>query len=248
MDIFDGFAPVETESNCFVQFKEEVKNPDPPKIIYDQTTRETYRVLRKRVMDPVTFEEISEHRAFKYKYQWDPYTGETTGIDTDGPLSFDPDILIKHFHTKRLDKLYVMPKDETGGFYEGYYDDGVGAGEQFYVEGRGHHPEWYLFRLPINDCYVTEDHNRQHITFGPKLTDEEVAEIDRLANVSSSNYRKMFSKPRPSLTLMKKHYDMAISENPLTQEEMEGKTEDEIKLLKHQKNTEAVNYLINMRG
>ena len=64
-------------------------------------------------------------------------------MDQDGPLSFDPDILIKHFHTKRLDKLYIPPKNDKEGYFDGCYDDGVGAGDTFFFQGRGHHPEWY---------------------------------------------------------------------------------------------------------
>ena len=46
---------------------------------------------------------------------------------------------------------------ENGGFWQGYYGNAVGAGEKFLVPGRGIHPEWYLFRLPIIDCYLTNN-------------------------------------------------------------------------------------------
>ena len=135
-----------------------------PEIEYDKTTIEKYRVFRLRKMDPIAYVETEDDYAFQFKYIWDPYTGERKDtFDQYGPLFFDPDILIKHYFTKILSKLWVQPSDEKGGFYEGYYDDGAGAGEDFFVAGRGHHPEWYLFRLPIIDCYLTKDHNKQYI-------------------------------------------------------------------------------------
>jgi len=182
---------------------------------YDIATTEKYRVLRKIKYDPITYTELTPDIAFQFPYKWDPYTGERKELDIDGPLYFDPDILIKHFHTKRLDKLWKEPIDEQGGYYSGYYDDAVGLGEDFNFTGRGgSHPEWYLFRLPIIDCYLTIDHNKQFITLGPKLTNNEIKQIDELANLRPDNYFKLFGCKRPSLTLIKQLYDNAISQNP----------------------------------
>lgn len=189
---------------------EEKKDIQP--IIYD-STMETYRILRKRKMDPITHENVDEEIAFKFPYKWDPYTGERLGIDEDGPLYFDPDVLISYFYSKRLNKLWVEPKDEQDGYYEGYYDDGMGAGEEFYIPGRGYHPEWYLFRLPTIDCYLTKDNNKQLITFAPKLTNEEIEEIKKKAEQRSENYcRENYGKKkRPDIVKMKSLYDKAIA-------------------------------------
>lgn len=201
-------------------FMDDVKTPDPvivekkPVIEYDKETTERYRVLRLRKMDPITYTETDEHCAFQFKYKWDPYTGERQEEDPNGPLCFDPDVLIKYYYTKRVDKLWVHPRDETQGYYEGYYDDGVGAGDEFFLAGRGSHPEWYNFRIPIIDCYLSKDHNKQFITFGPKLTDDEIIEIDRLANSRKDNYKSLFGHKRPSLGYMKELYDIAISVAP----------------------------------
>jgi hypothetical protein len=217
-------------------------------IKYDHETREKYRVYRLRKMDPIMYMEIPEELAFKFKYKWDPYTGERQEEDTYGPLYFDPDFLIKYFYTKRLDKLWVNPIDEhNNGYYQGYYDSGVGAGEDFYLIGRGHHPEWYVFRLPIIDCYLTENHNKQLITFGPRLTDEEITEIERLANLRPGNYKNLFQRDRPSLTKIKKFYDIAIAQRPSI-ENIKIIDPNELQNHYNMKNREAVDILLNMRG
>lgn len=213
---FDSEWPSTSNLNFSVDFSQvEIpkNNDDETKNIieYDNYTREKYRVMRKRNMDPITYEELDGNLSFKFKYRWDPYTGERSEEDQDGPLHFDPDILIKYFHTKRLEKLWVKPSDEQNGFFSGYYDDGVGAGNDFYLEARGYHPEWYLFRLPILDCYLTKDHNKQFITLGPILTDSEIREIDRLANMNPNNYINSYQTKRPSLIEIKRLYDIAIS-------------------------------------
>jgi len=221
VDFNDAFPPNQDDYDGSVDFSdvqftnttslEKEINKEPE---YDHATKEKYRVLRNTRMDPITYTVLDEEHAFKFPYKWDPYTGERMGRDETGPLYFDPDILIKHFHTKRLDKLWIQPSDEQNGYFAGHYDDAVGLGDDFYVAGRGSHPEWYLFRLPILDCYLTKDHNKQFITFGPKLTDEEVMEIERLASLRPTNYKQLFRHTRPNLILMKQLYDNAISRTP----------------------------------
>lgn len=231
-----------------IKSEEEIVKPNLP--IYDHTTREKYRVFRKRKMDPISYMDLDDNYAFKFKYKWDPYTGERTGEDPDGPLYFDPDILIHTFYIKRLSKLWNSPVDEINtGYYEGYYDDGVGCGEEFNIPSRGTHPEWYLFRLPVIDCYLTEDHNSQYITLGPKLTDDEIIEIERLANLRKNNYKSIFGKDRPSLTKMKKLYDISISKTPILPDDLRDKlTEDKLKEYYDKINREAVDSLIKMKG
>lgn len=187
----------------------ETKEPE-----YDMATKEKYRVLRNIKQDPITYYQLNDVNAFKFEFKWDPYTGIRQESDKDGSLYFDPDVLIKHFYTKRLDKLWIEPSDESQGYFQGHYDYGVGLGDDFDLIGRGQHPEWYLFRLPIIDCYLTKDHNKQFITFGPRLTDEEIKEIDDLAALRPDNYLKLFGANRPSLVAMKKLYDNAISKTP----------------------------------
>ena len=235
----------------FSKYITEVKKELPkPKIEFDNDTIEKYRVLRMRKMDPMTHTELSDEHAFKFKYKWDPYTGERLESDPDGPLYFDPDVLIRHFYSGRLNKLWVEEYDEgeDGGYYQGYYDEGVGAGENFYVHTKGDHPEWYLFRLPLIDCYLTKDHNKQIITVGPKLTNDELQEIENLAQLRPDNYYTLFQRDRPSLLEIKRIYDLAItSEPPIENRELlsdNGQLSEEYNRI----NRIAVDQLVNMYG
>jgi len=181
---------------------------------YDYQTKEYYKILRERKMDPISQEELDDKYAFKFKYMWDPYTGERLDEDPYGALCFDPDMLIKHFVTNKVRKLWINSIDETGGTYQGVYDDGVGAGEEFFVSSRGSHPEWYLFRLPIIDCYLSTDHNNQIITLGPILTMDELMEIHEKSKIRKNHYATMFNINRPDLMNIVKLYLNAISKKP----------------------------------
>lgn len=215
---------------------------------YDDETKERYRVLRLRKMDPIALIDLDPNYSFKFEYKWDPYTGERKEKDENGALWFDPDILIKHFYNKRLNKIWNKPIDDSDGYYQGYYDDGVGAGEDFHLVARGHHPEWYLFRLPIIDCYLTKSHNKQFITFGPRLTDEEIVEIERLANLRPSNYKNLFGYNRPSLSEMKNLYDTAIAQKPRCVFPQEEMSQEEILHYYNKVNRIAVDGLVKMKG
>lgn len=182
---------------------------------YDTTTTEFYRVLRERKIDVITQEEVPEEKAFKFEYQWDPYTGERTEKDPYGPLYFFPDSLIRYFDVKKMNGLWINEVDEEGGYFSGYYGDVVGNGENINVVGRGLYPELYLFRIPIADCYLAPEHDMSIITMGPKLTMDELITIDNLAEKYYKNdYYREYKKKRPSLAKMKKIYDVAIDVNP----------------------------------
>ena len=184
---------------------------------YDQTTTEFYRVVRERKLNVITQEgnNFYPEKSFKFPYQWDPYTGEREKLDPHGPLYFHPDDLIHYFDIKKLDNLWTEPKDDVGGYFAGYYGDAVGSGDNILIKGRGIYPELYLFRLPISNCYLPKKYDMSLITMGPKLTMDELEEIDKLANeYYKKNYNKTYGKARPSLVLMKKLYDEAISTNP----------------------------------
>ncbi len=188
-------------------------------IEYDDTTMKFYRALRERKLNVIipTNDDFNSNKSFKIFTQWDPYTGEIGEIDPYGPLCFHPDDLIYFFYSKRLNMLWIEPVDEgvNGGHYEGYYADAMGNGEEIYITGRGYYPERYLFRLPIFNCYLEKGYDRSIITMGPKLTENEVKNIDNIAKkYYPYNYIKQYGKKRPSLFLMKKYYDQAISKNP----------------------------------
>ena len=182
---------------------------DGKPVVFDHQTMEYYRTMRKLKMDPIILDTVPDEFSFKYSYQWDPVSGEKLDVDPYGPLCFHPDILIKHFYVNRLNDIWT-PDSQDG--FQGIYGDAVGAGEDIYIQSRGYHPEKYLFRLPIIDCYwADENPNKTIITYGPKLTDDEVKLIDSLAAKSRS-----YPYPtRPSLATIKRLYDNALSKTPI---------------------------------
>lgn len=216
---------------------------------YEERTTEYYKTLRLRKMDPIVNIDLDDSNSFKFYWMWDPYTGERKEKDPHGPLYFDPDALIHYYYINRLKNLWNEPIDETGGYYEGYYDMLVGIGDNINVVGRGPCPEKYLFRIPIIDCYLEKDYNKSVITMGPQLTDEEAKEIDRLAQKNHTNYKMMFKRQRPSLYEMKRQYDIAINKNPDISHILDKNkeyTEEELKNLKYKENCKAVDKLKNM--
>lgn len=209
---------------------------------YEDRTIYYYKTMRLRKMDPIIGMDLETDDYFKFPYMWDPYTGERLGLDPFGPLCFDPDTLIYYYYINRLKNLWTEPTNDDGGYYEGYYDMLVGAGENINIVARGECPEKYLFRLPIIDCYLENDYNKSFITMGPKLTDEEIKEIDRLAQKRPNNYRNLYRKNRPSLELIKKYYDEAIDNNPRIKY-TEGASEETKKELRYKINCMAVDSL-----
>ncbi len=221
-------------NNLNLEYKE--KSNNTTKFEYDERTTEYYKTLRKLKLDPITCEELDNKVHFEFKYKWDPYTGERGEQDPDGPLCFDADTLIKYYHIHRLRDLWVEPKQEMYGLYQGYYDYLVGAAVlkdnkvEINIEGRGNCPEKYLFRLPIIDCYLPKGHNNNIITMGPILTDSEIKEINEIANMNKNNYKINYKSTRPSIIEMKKAYDQAINKNPIINYKYEKNlTEQEIR-------------------
>jgi hypothetical protein len=207
------------------------------------------REKKYNIISHDAFECKIEH-TFAFPFMWDPYTGERCGKDPHGSLHFHPDDLIHFFYKRRLKMLWNEPKDENGGFFEGYYGDAVGSGYDIKIEGRGIYPELYLFRLPIDDCYLPKDSDLSIISMGPKLTEEDIVLIDELAEkYHKNNYQMCFRKQRPSLVKMKKFYDTAISNNPdITKlsEYSNNLNKEKIDELKSRVNREAVEELKKM--
>jgi hypothetical protein len=166
-------------------------------------------------MDPITYDQNCEH-FFEFNEMWNPYTGKRIDNDPHGPLCFNPCNLIKFFHTRRLTGLWNNGTSDNNGIFQGYYDENVGAGVDIEINGRGKFPERYLFRLPVFDCYLTEDNNNNFITMGPKLTDDDIELIDKLASKFDNtplSYEKLHGTPRPILCDIKKLYDESINRN-----------------------------------
>ena len=230
--------------------KDEIKYflEDGTPVTYNDKTIKYYISTRKCGIGPITRCEVDKKDLFKYPYEWNPYTGKVREIngqkkkDDYGPLHFSATALCYHFFCKRLDYLWTDGQETDDGYFEGHYGDGLGAGENFFVQSRGSHPEWYIFRLPINDCYLTSNHNKKYITYGPKLTDEEIKEIYETAKKADLFY-KIFGFSLPDIVKMKYWYDNAISKNPMNVIISSDMTKKQIMDVKEKANKKAVEVL-----
>lgn len=213
---------------CYDLYLRKKEEKDANEIIIDN-----YLTNRRNKIDPILLIELpinsmNDKDIFKFNYQWNPYTGSRTIIEKNGPLCFDPDTLIHYFYTNRLRGLWTPGhfeyEDGENFWCEGSYGDCVGNGPEFNIKSRGNHPERYLFRLPIPDCYLTKNHFEQSITMGPTLNDEEIKDLYKLSKKYKDNYKLRFNKERPNLLTMKKWYEIAISKTPekLTNYHTEG--------------------------
>ena len=177
---------------------------------FEKLTRETYRVMRELKLDPITHQKVPEDLQFKFEYMWDPITGERLGKDKHGPLCFNVLSLAKNFYYNRLRLLWTEGEIENGIRYEGYYGDGVEAGVDLFINGRGNHKHMHLFRLPVIDCYLPEKFSMSIITMGPLLNDTEIKEIQDKIDVYYKKQKKPVKKLNFNLCYMKECYDFAI--------------------------------------
>lgn len=242
---FDEFDFDEEENSTVIIDTKYRKDGKP--IVYDKMAEEFYKNLRKLKMDPISLEIVPDSIAFKFYDQWDPYTGERLGRDPYGPLYFYPAHITYYFYKNRYKHLWINPLDEgaDGGYYAGYYSDGVGSGKDFNIKSRGSFPERYLFRLPIQNCYLTEDHNRQIPTFGPMLTDSEIIKLDSNLQLLKKEYKKIYGKYPVSLVKLKSLYDAAICrEAPIKNSQVYSS--DKLKELRYKSNCVAVDTLVKL--
>ena len=184
---------------------------------YDNKTIETYRVMRQLKLDPITCEEIEDSLAYKYPYVWDPISGQRTNeIDPFGPLCFNPINLAQLFYANRLDHLWHSEIDEgnQGGIYEGYYGVGLGAGKNFNIIGRGEYPEYYIWRLPINDCYLHNGHKNNIPTKGPELSRDDIIHLYDLCLKCPKHFWSDIFITLPNLVKIYDLYNRAIDADP----------------------------------
>jgi hypothetical protein len=208
-------------------------------------SKDSYSDYRFRQIDPILHIKLpvlKGKEVFKFPFMWNPYNGNREELDKKGPLFFDPDTLIHYFYSNRVNHLIEKTDDNVE-----YYGSGVGKGPIFNIIGRGDHPDWYLFRLPIIDGYLNIKEWGQAVTMGPILTDDELHEIDQIAKTYGNNYYKLYKKPRPSLVELKKLYCSAIDTNPsinIDDEVIPFLTIEEIQKLQYLVNINAVKQLI----
>lgn len=210
------------------------------------TETQEYVKLRKQRVDPLTLEPAGDD-AFEFHFRWNPYNGERKDIDRDGPLCFNPDNLIHYFYVNRCRFLWHEEvRDNNGVIFQPYYDLGVGNGPKFNVPGRGEHPEWYLFRLPIVNCYTPANHNPQVVTIGPMLTKSEIKIIYKLACRTRPRYREMFGTDRPNLIKLFTLYEGSVNPNPELIIRGDASHVD-MQQLKYQANCRWVNELVKFK-
>lgn len=200
------------DDDCFVNLSNNNIEPINKNINYDRfdnTTNETYRVMRELHIDPITHEKVPEHLAFKFEYMWDPITGERLEKDVNGPLYFNCINLYINFYYNRLRMLWIDGEIIDNIQYEGYYGDGLCSGEDLYVPSRGISKHLHLFRLPIIDCYLDKNFDLSVITMGPKLNDDEINLIHDKIEVNMKKNKK--NKKNYNLKKIRDLYNIAIT-------------------------------------
>lgn len=202
---------------------------------FDKTTTETYKVMRELHLDPITHEKVPDNLDFKFEYMWDPITGDRLEKDPNGPFHFNVLTLAENFYHNRLRMLWIDGETINGIKYEGYYGDALCSGEDIYVPSRGISKHMHLFRLPIIDCYLQSGFDYSVITMGPKLTYEEIDEIqniiDKYYKVNTNISKKNKTKTNIiNISHMRNLYMKAISK---TSTEKEARCAvDELKKIK----------------
>lgn len=187
-----------------------IQSPKAKIARYDCTTTEHYRVKRLYRIDPLTDNVVPDNLAFEFRHKWNPVTGERDGIDEIGPLVFDAVNLYNYYFVNRYKGLWYPAE---GGF-QARYGDCLGKTNQIVDKGTIH-PERYLFRLPIIDCYLSpSDNGYSLITMGPELTDEEIDAIDK---VVCSHHPLHSSENFVPLKEIKRYYDLALVKRPNTE-------------------------------
>jgi hypothetical protein len=211
----------------------------------EYTTDNNYKDFRINEIDPIMHNRVKSKNAFVFPFKWNPYTGERTDeIDENGPLYFNPDNLIHYFYTNRLNNIWLSSNESNTEYY---YGDAIGKGPDFEIKGRGKHYEWYLFRLPIIDCYLNESHNDQYITMGPILTNDEIKTIAKLAHLQGQSYYNEHNKKRPNILEFKKLYDIIVDKEPYLgfEKSLEQYLDlDDLQLRRYEQNISAVKKLI----
>lgn len=225
MDVIVNFTEI-SQPHIGIQKESEVKKYQSE---YDSTTTLYYKAHRIQKTDPITYDQLTDENGFKFQDMWDPYTGNRTGIDPWGPLYFNPVTILNNIYGQKLKGLWVEQSEEADGVYEGYFGENLGSGEDLEIIGRNIYPERHIFRLPIANCYLKPSHSMSIVTMGPKLTNKEIREIDRLL-VKHWSHDKIFKKVYKkigSLYRLKCLYDVAICKNPskydLSNIELKGK-------------------------
>ena len=223
IEIYDDVETVVTDSQTLVMRIRDVPTLLPhdkafdrgeyDKLFDDETTSR-YRAYRIKRQDPITCENMKEKNSFKYKYIWNCITGEKIGIDPHGPLCLSPITILRTILSQILIGLWTEIENCIP-----MYGENVGLGKTFAIPGRGAQPEKYIFRLPIQDCYLYRDSDKfgkSVHTMGPELTDDDLREIDRLIQEYGGDDPYIISLPETALDMLelRKLYDAVLNSEP----------------------------------
>lgn len=227
-------------------------------VIFDATTMNKYVTVRKQRWDIVCYCPMEDKGSiFEYPYQWDSYTGERLLdatqkpiLDPYGAFCFDVNSLIYWWHSRRLEGLWVGEQQLGNEMLQGHYGDYLGTGQQIRIVSRGDHPEWYLFRLPVTDCYLFDGYDRSIPTMGPRMTNEDIKNIYEIASNNKvggrTQYETKFRVALPNLVEMKRLYDLALNPTPSTQI-TSSMSREEVIMAHEQINREAVEALKRLK-
>ena len=183
------------------------------KLYNNYISKRDYIKYRNKKIDPILLEKLpifdtNIDDIFKYPYIWNPYNGLTEyKIDKSGPLCFDTLSLVNYFYINRLKKLWVNGFYEDDYYINGYYDDAVGNYPYFYINSRGYNLDWYLFKLPITDCYSD---NNNIVTISPDLSDNDIHFIYTKSLKYKDLFKRLYNYELPNLIKIKELYDKAV--------------------------------------
>lgn len=158
---------------------------------------------------PLSCDTMTDDNAFKYPYIWNALTGEIEGKDPHGPLYFNPAWIYRYIHSNILNGLWLNIEGCAG-----QHDVYLGRGQDFVRPNKIPEPNRYIFRVPIQDCYCLHDHNDSLFTLSPKLTDDDVQEIDRLIQEYNMDEVSGIYNDNTTLSKLKELYDIALNPYP----------------------------------
>lgn len=185
-------------------------DPDDYEMLFDQATMD-YVKFRRDMIDPITYEEMTPDTAFVIDQMWNCMTGEKIGPDPNGPLYVSPVTILRTIRDNLLNGFWMEIDDCVP-----MYGEQLGAGENFYVKGRGARPEKYLFRYPFPELYKFKGQNAMIHTTGPKFTNEELERLDNLIEEYwlDDPYVEELDPDSRSLRVLKKYYHAMLWEDP----------------------------------
>lgn len=219
-DAFDSYNNTKkTEDNSLIDFRDEKEDVIGKKgytVDYNDDTINKYKPMRVFGTDPISRERLDKSiPVYRVDKMWDPLTGLFTNEkDPHGPLVFDPVELTKYFYLNRFTHLWKEEEDTGDDLLQECPLEGLGAGEDFLIKGRGYYPEYFIWRIPIRDCYVPKDTPNYIVLKGPKLNRKDIKNIHNLLKKCPKSHINKVFREIPDLVKMYDLYMQAINPKP----------------------------------